>query len=320
MRVTIGIPCFNAERWIAQAIESCLSQTWPDVEVIVIDDGSTDASINIIKQYEGRVKVVIQNRLGSNFARNKILDMASGEWIQFLDADDYLYERKIERQIEAAIIRDADVVYGPLELRKYCGNEFKRRLYPENNEEDLPLRWINWALSQTGTLLFRKSSLDRIGGWNEAFPCCQDNELCFRALRAGLKFCYVDHADTVYRIWSEGTISSSNPSLKARIRTELLEQMLDWLEETGLLKQCHKDAVSTICFRLARGQAKNDVKDASAYFSRWQRKGLINLQTATSCSAMYRWVVQIAGFEAAETISDSVRRVKELLPFLARSA
>ena len=73
MLVSILIPCFNAEKWVAQAIESALAQTWPEKEVIVVDDGSTDASLEIIRHFDGRVRWESGPNRGGNAARNRLL-------------------------------------------------------------------------------------------------------------------------------------------------------------------------------------------------------------------------------------------------------
>src|SRR5436309_2678723 len=97
--VSILIPCYNAERWIAQAIESALAQTWPDKEVIVVDDGSTDGSLHVIKQFDGRIHWETGKNRSGNMARNRLLELARGDWLQYLDADDYLLPDKIDGQM-----------------------------------------------------------------------------------------------------------------------------------------------------------------------------------------------------------------------------
>jgi len=101
--VSIVIPCYNAEAWIAQAIESSLAQTWPQKEVIVVNDGSRDGSVAVARTFEGAgVRVIDQPNRGASAARNAGLDAARGEFLQYLDADDLLAPDKIERQMRAA--------------------------------------------------------------------------------------------------------------------------------------------------------------------------------------------------------------------------
>ena len=94
--VSILIPCFNAERWIGIAIESALAQTWRMREIIVIDDGSTDGSREIIRSFGDRIRFEARPNRGGNATRNQLLALSRGDWLQYLDADDYLLPEKIE--------------------------------------------------------------------------------------------------------------------------------------------------------------------------------------------------------------------------------
>src|SRR6476660_3331354 len=109
--VSILIPCFNAERWVSQAIASALVQTWPNKEVIVVDDGSTDGSLKVIKSFGDRIKWESGPNRGGNAARNRLLELSHGEWIQYLDADDHLLPAKIADQLADPKVNDADVIY-----------------------------------------------------------------------------------------------------------------------------------------------------------------------------------------------------------------
>jgi glycosyltransferase involved in cell wall biosynthesis len=88
-QVSVLIPCFNAEPFISETLESVLSQTWPNIEVVVVDDGSQDLSAQVIERYESRgVRLVRQPNRGAGAARNTALDASSGSFVQFRDADD----------------------------------------------------------------------------------------------------------------------------------------------------------------------------------------------------------------------------------------
>src|SRR2546426_2573224 len=100
--VTIGIPCFNSERWLRDSIASALEQTWPATEIIVVDDGSSDASPEIAREFGDAIRFFQNDHRGANHARNKVLSESRGEWIQYLDADDVLLPEKIERQFQEA--------------------------------------------------------------------------------------------------------------------------------------------------------------------------------------------------------------------------
>lgn len=99
--VSILIPCYNAEKWLAETLESALAQTWDNIEIIVVDDGSTDKSLAVAKQFEpDGVKVISQANKGASAARNRAFQESQGDFIQYLDADDLLVPDKIELQVK----------------------------------------------------------------------------------------------------------------------------------------------------------------------------------------------------------------------------
>ena len=101
--ISVLIPALNAERWIGHAIESALAQTWPNREVIVVDDGSTDRTAERAARYSTYgVRVIVQANCGAAAARNTALRASNGTYIQYLDADDLLHPYKIEAQLEGA--------------------------------------------------------------------------------------------------------------------------------------------------------------------------------------------------------------------------
>jgi glycosyltransferase involved in cell wall biosynthesis len=99
--VSILIPAYNAERWLADTIRSALAQTWPYKEIIVVDDGSRDETLSVARQFTSSdVSVVTQANLGASAARNHALSLSHGDYIQWLDADDLLCPSKIAKQME----------------------------------------------------------------------------------------------------------------------------------------------------------------------------------------------------------------------------
>src|SRR5437016_5128593 len=124
MYVSILIPCFNAERWIGQCIESALAQTWSEKEIIVLDDGSTDGSLDQIRKFDGVIRWETSRNRGSSAARNRLLELASGEWLQYLDADDCLLAEHVARQAAAAQrAPKIDVVYSPVTMEHWLHEE-----------------------------------------------------------------------------------------------------------------------------------------------------------------------------------------------------
>ncbi len=115
--ISVLIPAHNAGEYIAQCIENLLYQTYKNLEIIIVDDGSTDNTSEIIKQYP-TVKYIYQQNSGVSSARNRAMDMATGEYIHFMDADDLINLNFYEKMIQAAVQTDSDMAC--------CGFVFER--------------------------------------------------------------------------------------------------------------------------------------------------------------------------------------------------
>jgi glycosyltransferase involved in cell wall biosynthesis len=110
--VSVIIPVYNTERYLAQAIESVLGQSLPAAEIIVVDDGSTDRSPEIARSYNAAVQVITQGNQGAAAARNRGIEASQGSLLAFLDADDYWTSDKLERQAAALADPGLDMVFG----------------------------------------------------------------------------------------------------------------------------------------------------------------------------------------------------------------
>jgi hypothetical protein len=299
--VSICIPCFNSSRWLGQAIESALGQTWPSKEVIVVDDGSTDDSADVAGGFGDRIKLIATENHGGNHARNVALRAAQGEWIQYLDADDYLEPEKLSQQFaEANGGTDADVIYSPTRVDDPGrGTVTVAAIDPHH---DLYAQWLSWQLPQTGGALWRKTALDSLGGWKEGQPCCQEHELYLRALQAGLRFRLAPTPHAVYRIWSEETVCRRDPRQVIRVRTQLIDALCDWMRPRDLWKPEHSQIAGQAFFEMARTMAKYDLAEAAAYHRERLAKGLI-FPNGPAAPLRYKLVYRTIGFAAAERLA-----------------
>src|SRR5580765_8566475 len=234
--VSILIPCYNAERWVAQAIESALAQTWPEKEVIVVDDGSTDGSLEIIKRFGDRISWETGPNRGGNAARNRLLELARGEWLQYLDADDYLLPDKVAHQMRFLESHpDTDVVFGPWIMEHWSETATRHVLLEIHDPSDLWVLLARWWLPQTGGPLWRREALTDVGSWKVDQPCCQEYELYLRLLIADKRFLFCADAGAVYRQWSETTVCKRDIPETLRRRLEITRRAEDVLRERRAL-------------------------------------------------------------------------------------
>ena len=190
-RVSVIIPCYNSEEFIGEAIESALGQTWRDVEVIVVDDGSSDRSLQVISGFGDLVRCLTQQQSGAPAARNKGLRTATGEFIQFLDADDALLTDSIERRLEAFPHDEVDAVFGDLE---FCDSHLDQVISTTSHDEwpgTDPLAHLIGSNINTEGPLHKRGCLYAIGGFDEGLPSSQEFNLHIRLFLHGARFRYL---------------------------------------------------------------------------------------------------------------------------------
>jgi glycosyltransferase involved in cell wall biosynthesis len=253
MLVSIVIPCYNAERWLAQAVESALGQTWPEKEVIVVDDGSTDGSLEVIKRYGDRIRWETGPNRGGNGARNRLLELAGGEWLQYLDADDYLLPDKVVKQMGFLASHDeTDVVFGPITLEHWTESGARRELTRIPEPHDPWVLLARWYLPQTGSPLWRKQAILDVGGWKPNQPCCQEHELYLRLLMAGKRFAHCSENGAVYRQWGEDTLCKHDTPEVHRHRLEIEQRAEEFLRMQNELTADRLWAINQARFEIAR--------------------------------------------------------------------
>lgn len=307
MKVTIAIPCYNAERWVGQAIESALAQRGIEPEVIVVDDGSSDTSREIAAAFGSKIRCLHGDRRGANHARNLALQHATGEWVQFLDADDYIEADKIRVQLEeGGGGENADVLYSPVWIETWSERMVVREQSRTSPDTDLDTQWIRWHIPQTGGALWRRAKLAEIGGWKLDQPCCQEHELYLRARRAGLRFRYTPTPGAVYRIWSEETLCRKDPVQVTQVRTALMDEMWRWLRETRRATEQHRREIGRACFEMARTWARFDLAAATRYHAERKQRNLFYL-AGPAAPTSYRVAYALTGFELAERIAAFAR-------------
>jgi glycosyltransferase involved in cell wall biosynthesis len=306
--VSILIPCYNAERWIAHAIDSALAQTWNEKEVIVVDDGSTDSSLDVIRGFRDRIRWETGPNRGGGAARNWLLELAHGQWIQYLDADDYLFPNKIAAQVEFVIAYpDLDVVFGPVTVEHYSGHTTQRELLAIPEPHDLWVLLASWRLPQTGSPLWRKQAIVDVGGWKPDQPCCQEHELYLRLLIQAKRFAYHPTNGAVYRQWSTETLCKRDISEVHRQRLEIEQRLEDYLRQSNQLSRERLHAINQARFQIARSLWQYDTNFAKTVMRQVQILDPKFSPRGAAAPAHYRLAFHSLGFETTERLAAVVR-------------
>jgi glycosyltransferase involved in cell wall biosynthesis len=310
--VTVGIPCFNAREHLAACLQSALALDWPNLDIIVVDDGSTDETASILEQFRGRLRLFRQDHRGACAARNLVLKEARGAWIQYLDADDYLQPAKLKTQWQEG--RDAiqegraDLLYAPVWIEEWRGGRpLPLYLHAINTELDFFSQWLLWQLPQTGAALWNTKFLRDLSGWNEAMPCCQEHELYLRALQNGAQLFHTPTAHAVYRNWSETTLCRRDPRLLVQTKTGLIRSCRDWMQSKKLWTSHHARLAGRACFEMARTLARENLDAAADYYEARRKEGLIDL-SGPAAPLSYRLAHALLGFRLSERLARMSRR------------
>lgn len=228
--VSILIPAYNSSRWLRDSVGSALAQTWPNKEIIIVDDGSKDDTLSVARSFEAaNVKVVTQPNTGAPGARNHALRLAQGDFIQWLDADDVLHPEKIARQLA----HGGDCAGSRTLLTSSWGKFFfrtgKARFEPDALWHDMSgIDWIIARFSHNvwmnpAVWLVSRRLTDLAGPWDTRLGISgdDDGEYICRVAAASEHVRFVDDARCFYRI---GTVGSLNWNMETN--EKVLESLL----------------------------------------------------------------------------------------------
>jgi glycosyltransferase involved in cell wall biosynthesis len=218
--VSVVIPAYNAEGQIGRAIESVLKQTQPAEEIIVVDDGSTDRTAEVVKEHGDAVTYLYQKNAGAAAARNRGIETARSEWIAFLDSDDTYAPRKLERQ--ADLMRaNPDLVwcYGNYHVEDHevgrsrlahNPDEASERLRGRSFFEDYLAAFSANFPAHTNTMLIRRSVLREVGGFRPDLPWGQDTDLALRMAYRYPRVGYTPHCLAFHHFRCPGGIAHTH--------------------------------------------------------------------------------------------------------------
>jgi len=201
--VSVIIPVYNAERFLRETLESVLAQTYKPIEVIVVNDGSTDESQQILNEYAGRIRCFHQENAGVAAARNRGISDACGEWVAFLDADDLWDAQKIEIQMSGAK-EDDHVVYTNARKIDASGRVTSDKMRSGLAWWHKPPWLLNLFLGDMLpmlTVVVRREALLSVGGFDRGNRFGTDDyELWLRLAATGHNFRFIDRALASYRV------------------------------------------------------------------------------------------------------------------------
>jgi glycosyltransferase involved in cell wall biosynthesis len=240
--VSVVTPCYNAAPFITETIASVRAQTYPAIEHIVVDDGSTDESWDIVRSYGSRITPLrLEQNRGGSYARNQGAERARGEFLLFLDADDTIAPDTIASLVNAVHDRPGSIAYckwqrlGQVDAR-WVTLPAEVPLPPPG--ADYLSGWLTGSWVPTCSVLWRRDAYERTGGWDEDISWGDDGDLMLRALVRGARLVLAEGGEGYYRSHGAGRLAvSSDFSSEHNFRSQMrvFEKLEAELERQGRL-------------------------------------------------------------------------------------
>ncbi|WP_194778583.1 glycosyltransferase family 2 protein [Pararhodonellum marinum] len=245
--VSIIIPVYNKVAFVRETLESALGQTYPNVEIVLVDDGSSDGSYEILKEYfakyPDKIQLINQKNQGVSVAINVGIAAAKGEYIQFLDADDLLSADKIEKQINLLECQPESTI-STCEWQIFHQNPNKAMSIPYqvfqdfDSGLDLVLTFWNYQeMLQPASYLSHRTLIKNAGLWDESLTINQDGEFFIRVLTRAEKVLFEPNGKVFYRKPGEYNVSQQKSE---KAMASLLESIQSYKKEIGNLEDSQR--------------------------------------------------------------------------------
>jgi glycosyltransferase involved in cell wall biosynthesis len=316
--VSILIPAFKAGEWIGDTIGSALAQTWPNKEIIVVDDGSPDDTLAVARRFESeQVRVVTQPNQGAAAARNHAFALSCGDYIQWLDADDLLSPGKVGHQMKAAeeaknprILLSSPWAYFRFRpgKAKFVANALSADLDPT---EWLIRKWEGNLHMQTATWLVSRELSDAAGPWDTRLLGDDDGEYFARVINASNAIRFVPESKVYYRITPMSRLSYIGRSNK-----KMEAQFLGMKLQIGYLR-AREDSprVHAACVHYLQGWLYHFYPNRSDLVeeARQLADSLGGALRIPKASWKFAWIERLFGFGAAKQVRLVYNQVKASL-------
>lgn len=250
--VSVCIPVFNSQKWLRETLDSALKQTYPNIEIIAVDDGSTDNSWNILQEYKTKfptkIKIFRQENKGACAARNRAFIESTGDYIQWLDADDIIENDKLEQQLRTInFVKNTDMLLSG-SFSKFYNKKNKSEFKPNSLWTDLtPDEWLRIYLKESAVIyphcwLVSREIISRAGQWDEKILLNQDGEYFSRVVANSSYIKFVQDSKSYYRTGNLSSISNNKSKKKIisliEANLQIVENVLNFSDISELKEAC----------------------------------------------------------------------------------
>lgn len=309
--ISVIMPCYNAEKYIAEAIQSVQNQSLKDWELLIVDDSSTDNSANIAEKFakeDDRIQLIKQPNSGACRARNNGIEHAKGEYIKFLDADDVLFNDCLENQIRQIQTLNPNQLpfgtYGRIDERsnRISYFQFSESMLELLAVDPIAFMYFHWEIL-ISCPLHRIENLLQIGLFDTRLPRHQESDLHFRLALAGIQFVYFPIHTFDYREYH----ATSRISTRFQMGEIDIRSLNKWyyqkneallLEHYGEMPQIYRPTFADFWYGQARDNFANKDK-ANGLYCMKRSQSYMSLKGTRK---LYYYIGQIVGYIWVETI------------------
>lgn len=306
MLISIIIPAYNVEDYIEECVRSAFGQTYKPIEVICIDNNSTDNTWQKLKQLqETYPSLLIEKELkpGAPAARNKGLALSNGEWIQFLDADDLLLPEKIEHQVHL-IKNKPEVCFIAAASRKEHINGQSTTTIPKQDHPFKSLFTTNLGI--TSSNLWNKTYINQVSGWDESLKSSQEADLMFRLLQINSQVIFDAEPLTIIQERETGQISTKHPQDNWVRYFNKRVEILNWIKENDTkIYASHQTFFNDSLFgilKIISNQKPDGLKVSSQLWKSYLKGKYVPSPAQNHSTKPYLFLYKILGFTTAERI------------------
>lgn len=308
MKISVIIPCYNVEAFIAECIDSVLRQTYEDTEVLCIDNNSSDRTWEILssyaEKYPQKIRIARETKQGAPAARNLGISLSAGEWLQFLDADDILKPGKITHQVE--LIRtlkpEPDVIVAAIQ-KKYVDN---RIVDIELYTQDIWRSMIKGRAGSTCSNLYRKKAVAEAGGWDENKRSSQEAYFLFEILKKKKQIVFDTLPLTLVRERLQGSITSTDKAGNWERYIQLRIEIWEYLKKEGLLTNEVETSLKQSLFDSIRSLYTLDANKALEIYDKVVKGKFTPIASAVT-SPLYLAFYRLLGFKSIQQLKSKLR-------------
>jgi glycosyltransferase involved in cell wall biosynthesis len=307
LTVSVVIPAYNVEGYVGDAVRSALDQTYPLEEIVCVDDGSTDGTLEVLRRLESqhleRMQVLKGPNHGASAARNRGVSVTTGEYIQFLDADDILLPEKVERDVDVLRGDRKSILFGGYESFEDGQKVYECDTYVSESP------WVcltKQNFGHTSANLFRADAVKQAGGWDEQRPFNQDYDLIARMLMEGSDVAFAHHKSTHVRS-REDSISADWGKEMRTAQSKLDRDILHHLRYIGADEE-HVAKAEDYVFLKLRQLYRFDAEAAARLYRETFPDGH-DPEVERGNTAAYRAIHRLFGFPVAERIKTVYKKI-----------